>query len=342
VPVLRLPDFIAEPVRSRRSITVVLCADHGPDDPDRQAATVIRLAATIAGAIPLPATVHIFATAALHDRLRSKRSPVEWADRVLLHDPAADHAAGDWPAWVRAAMGGESADVVHFLAPAVTRLEGALLLSGSPADPADTGRTAMPTAELTRFTLQLGAWACVFTSPERNPSEMGLRQLATTVAGLRPATVLHHELRLDPDLTALRDAYRLVTGPEPGWPPRDPAIALCCQPFQVITEPRRDELLRAAEPVAEPTDRVRAMLADVGSPAWMSAAQRYVEQYEWRLSQWREPDRAPAPDPLAAGVTEALGQIQGVLDRYAGAPTVPVPPPAVADLSDAPVPRADR
>ncbi|HEU4350234.1 MAG TPA: hypothetical protein VFR35_20850 [Actinoplanes sp.] len=354
VPVLRLPDFIVEPVRSRQSITVVLCADDGPGDQDEQAATVMQLAAKVSHAIPLPASVHIFTTAGLYRRLRSMRSPVEWADRVLLHDPADASDSGTWDAapaesgstdsavgqrphawldWVREAMCGQSVDVVHFLAPGVIRLDqGAPAFSGSPADPDDTSLSAVSIAALTRFTLQLGAWGCVFTSPYRNPSEMGLRLAATTLADLLPLTMLHHELRLDPDLAALSDGYRLMTSPSPGRPPRHPSVFLYCQPFQVETEPRKDELLPAS-PAAAPTEKVRSLLADMDTPTWVSAAQRYVEQYEWRLNQWQEPDQLPAPDALADGVARALKLIEGVVDRYAEAPTTPVSTPAALDIS---------
>ena len=358
VPLVRLPEFAVEPVRSRRSITVVLCADDGPGDPAPQAAAVTRLAAKISHSIPLPATVHIFATAALHERLRDVRSPVEWADRVLLHDPAGGSDADSWRLlestgstdsaaarrphawldWVRRAMCGESTDIVHFLAPAVLRLDqGALALSASPADP-DAGRAPVSTAALTRFTLELGAWGCAFSSPDDACSDIGLRQLVTALAGLRPATLLHHEPRLDPELSALGAAYRLITGPEPGPVPRDPAVLLCCQPSEVGTEPHGRAPL--PDPPGQPTDRVRSMLADVTTPAWVSAGQRYVEQYEWRLNQWRGPDQLPAPDALADGVTHALRLIQDVLDRYADAPTTPLPPVPAADISATPaVPR---
>jgi hypothetical protein len=357
VPVLRLPDFIVEPVRSRRSITVVLCADDGPGDPDEQADTIARLATTIARSIPLPATVHIFTTAQLYDRLRARRSAVEWADRVLLHDPsatldigrrAAEHQDGDsadsavrqdpnvWLDWIRDAMCGESVDVAHFLAPAVLRLgQGAVTLSGTPADPRDTGLTVVPTAALTRFTLQLGAWACVFSSPVGNPSEMGLRLVATTLADLRPTTLMHHEMRLDPGLTALSEGYRLICSPSPGRPPADPSVFLYCQPFQVETEPRKDELLAAATAPAgsEPTEKVRSMLAGASTPAWVSTSQRYVEQYEWRLHQWQDPEQIPAPEVLSSGVSRALELIQGVVDRYADAPTTTLEPAPVVDIS---------
>ena len=361
VPMLRLPDFIVEPVRSRRSITVVLCADDGPGAPDEQADTIAALAATISHSIPLPATVHIFTSAQLYDLLRARKSAVGWADQVLLHDPSTAVTGGRyagqpkgyagpeestssdsavrqdpnaWLDWIRDAMCGESVDVMHFLAPAVIRLDqGALTLTGSPGGGRDTGLSVIPTAALTRFTMQLGAWACVFSSPHGNPSEMGLRLVATTLADLRPTTLMHHELRLDPGLTALGDGYRLITSPAPGRPPADPSVFLYCQPFQVVTEPRKDELLTAAAPVAEPSAKVRSLLADASTPTWVSTSQRYVEQYEWRLHQWQDPEQIPAPEVLSTGVARALELIQGVVDRYADAPTPTLDPAPVVDIS---------
>ncbi|RZU49501.1 hypothetical protein EV385_1253 [Krasilnikovia cinnamomea] len=366
VPVLRLPDFVVEPVRSRRAVTVALCADDGPGDLGEQADLVGRLAAAIVGAIPLPTTLHIFPTAQLYERLRHIKSPVDRTDRVLLHDPAAlgddtsgtyagadrapvypgstDSAVGqhrnDWLTWMRDALCGHGVDVVHFLAGAVLRLDqGALALSDSPADPDDTGLSVVSTAALTRFLLQVGAWGCGFTSPPGNPSEMGLRLVATTVAGLRPTALLHHEARLDPGLRALADGYRLMTSPDPALPPTDGAVFVYCQPFQVATEPGRDELpgVVATAPGAAPSDKVRGLVTDApATPTWVSASQRFVEQYEWRLHQWN--DAQPVPEQLTDGVAKALELIQGVVDRYADAPAVEPqsPPPPAMDISDAP------
>ncbi|GAB1693689.1 hypothetical protein [Krasilnikovia sp. M28-CT-15] len=375
VPVLRLPDFVVEPVRSRRAVTVALCADDGPGDLREQADLVGRLAAAIVGAVPLPTTLHIFPTAALYELLRHAKSPVDRADRVLLHDPAGAAAAAQaiggtqsderylganraplyaastdssvgqhrnaWLTWMRDALCGQGVDVVHFLAGAVLRLDqGALTLSENPADPADTGLSVVSTAALTRFLLQVGAWGCGFTSPPGNPSEMGLRLVATTIADLRPTTLLHHEARLDPQLRALADGYRLMTSPEPTLPPDGGgAVFVYCQPFQVATEPGRDERAgaAAAAPGTAPSDKVRELLTDApATPTWVSASQRFVEQYEWRLHQWR--DDQPVPPELSDGVAKALELIQGVVDRYAEAPAVEheSAPTPVVDLSDAP------
>ncbi|BFU43124.1 hypothetical protein [Krasilnikovia sp. MM14-A1004] len=359
VPVLRLPDFVVEPVRSRRAVTVALCADDGPGDLAEQADLVGRLAAAIVGAIPLPTTLHIFPTAQLYELLRHVKSPVDRADRVLLHDPAAigddtsgtgadlapvyagstDSAVGQhrnvWLTWMRDALCGHGVDVVHFVAGAVLRLDqGALALSDNPADPTDSGLSVVSTAALTRFLLQVGAWGCGFTSPPGNPSEMGLRLVATAVAELRPTTLVHHEARLDPEMRALADGYRLMASPEPALPPTDGAVFVYCQPFQVATEPGRSEQTGAA---AAPSDKVRGLVADTAAtPTWVSASQRFVEQYEWRLHQWR--DNEPAPPQLTDGVAKALELIQGVVDRYAEAPAAAPenPPPSVVDISDAP------
>jgi hypothetical protein len=340
VPVLRVPDFIVEPLRSRHSLDVLLCADDPHATPEAVAEQIASTANTIAQAASLPTKVHVFASAPVHSRLLVRyRHHKPDAGKVLLYDPAgastdgdlapvdqADPAAGPpspWLRWVRNEVCGHSMDIAHFLTPGnLTLGQGGLALSASPSDP-DEGLQVLSTAAITRFTMQVGAWACVFGSPVDNVSEMGLRQAADTVAQLRPGSLLHHERRLDPTGDALAQGYRLLTATEPAPPPASPAMFLYCQPFQVVTEPRKHELLAAASPPEsplEPSPKLqRALAEETTSPTWLAATQRYVEQYEWRLRKWKEGAVGP-PSELPDGVEQALQLIRDVVYRHADTP----------------------
>jgi hypothetical protein len=237
---------------------------------------------------------------------------------------------------------GRSIDIVHFVAPGVLQLgQGAIGLPELPNPATEPRLRVLSTGQLTRFTLQVGAWACVFSSPLGNQSEMGLRLAADTLAQLRPMMLLHHEMRLDLDNAALAKAYRLLTRTQPGDPPQDPSVFLYCQPFQIDAEPRKHELLTAGriKPVA-PTDKVRSLVAGpTATPTWVSASQRYVEQYEWQLNRWQATGASTAPEDVSAGVTRALELIQGVVDRYADTPAATPPPTDTAPPLDISTPR---
>jgi hypothetical protein len=167
---------------------------------------------------------------------------------------------------------------------------------------------------------------------------MGLRLAADSLAQLRPTTLLHHEMRLDPGNAALGAAYRLLTGTAPGDAPRDPSVFLYCQPFQIDAEPRKDELLTADQVIAvEPTDKVRSLVAGAdATPTWVSASQRYVEQYEWQLNRWQGTEPPPEHEDVSAGVTRALELIQGVVDRYAETPAATADTVPPLDISTPP------
>lgn len=345
VPVLRLPDFVVEPVRSRHALDILLCADDPGAEPAAVAAQVVSVADTIIGAALLPSTLHVFVSAPVHALLLAEYRPDRVGNgQVLIYDPAGAPTEDDlsseadpdgtaeasaaglpnaWLRWMRNEVCGRSIDVTHFLAHGNLGLgQGGLTLTASPGDPDNPGLTVVPTAALTRFTMQVGAWCYVFSSPPGNLSEMGLRLTADTVAQLRPGSVLHHELRLDSGGVALADGYRFLTATDPTWPPASPATFLYCQPFQVITEPRKDELLAGA-PQVEPitTPKVRRLLAEEpATPTWVAASQRFVEQYEWRLHHWRDQGSAGPTLELSAGVEKALGLIQGVVEKHADSP----------------------
>ena len=343
VPVLRIPDFILEPVRSRQTIDVVLCADDPHASPEGVAETVGWLARQLPHAIPLPTTVHVFTSTPVHERLLAQPQPAGGSPgSILLYDPAGAPAEADlagmgtpsastdttvaerpnpWLSWMQNEMCGRSADVVHFFAHGnLTMGWGSLVLSASPVAGDDPGLVMVPPATLTRFGLTVGAWCSAFSSPRDNLSKIGLRLAADTVAQLRPTSLLHHDLPGDPEGSALRTAYRFLCSPEPSPPPFHPSVFLYCQPHEVSTEPGKDEL-PPRPPEVElfgPSAKVHELLADrPSSPSWVSASQRYVEQYEWRLRQWNDQDNASPPPELAGGVTKALNLIQDLVDRFA-------------------------
>ena len=342
VPVLRLPDFMVDPIRSRYTLDVLLCADDQRTRPESVAEQTELVIDRIVEGVSLPTTVHVFTNPAVHAWLLARYQRDRW-QKVLLYDPggAPTDSSGDgvgepssptaiapnlWLQWMRNELCGRSIDVIHFLVPGnLSSIQGGVVVSASPSEPG-AGLQAVSVAAITRLAMQVGAWFCAFSSPLGNRSEMGLRLAADTVGQLRPGPVLHHELRLDQDGQALADAYRFLVAIEPTDPPVNPAAFLYCQPFQVITERRRHEFPPAASAVEaiEPSPEVRDLLAGAETPTWVSAVQRYVEQYQWRLQRWKnDPDGVGPPLELPAGVEQALRLIRDMVHRHADTPSYP-------------------
>ncbi|MGH8903428.1 MAG: hypothetical protein ACRDYA_17590 [Egibacteraceae bacterium] len=354
VPILRLPDFIVEPVRSRNSIDVLLCAADSSAEPIDLAAQVEFLAGRIAESLTLPTTVHVFTDSAVYAELLGR----EWQPRsggtVLLYEPAYEPAGGAWqPAdpddnllaqewlrWMRDELP-TSVDVAHFVVPGHVALgQGAFVL---PAMSAWTDRSldVVGAAALNRFTTQIGAWSVAFTCPRGQSSAIGLRLIADALAQVRPGPVLYHDLAADRDAEALMSSYVFLYADHPAPPPRSTSVFLYCQPFQVSTEPRKRDLLTAKALLgppsgAAPSSRVRDLLAaETSTPAWIAASQRYVEQCEVRLQQWAAPGAVAPPEPTVAGVEKALELIQEIVHEYADAPQSPpsVPKPTVTSVA---------
>ena len=113
---------------------------------------------------------------------------------------------------MRDALAGRSIDLGHLIAHGYLSGESAALsVAESPLENLDRKlpRFIGPN-ELGAFLAQTGAWGCALTSPLHNYSEMAHRLLVTPLANLRPGPILHHEMRLDPDLSCLLYTSRCV------------------------------------------------------------------------------------------------------------------------------------
>ena len=318
MPILRVPDFLANPPRETvQSLEVALC---GSVPVAKAAFTAVDhlagMAERLLDTVPRQTTVHIFCDADLFPGV-SQRVAAMGLQSVTVHDPAdaesfapadrqyalTDHSKrvrNPWLLWMRKALSGRSIDMVQFLTHGyISRDAGALAFAESPLKNQDARAARFVGApELLAFFNHVGAWCAAFSSPEHNYSELGLRLLADTVAQLRPGPVLHHELRLDADGTALADAYRFLFGRASAPPPRSPAIFAYCHPSLLealapapAARARRGVGARpgAAAAPAHPDDLIRDLYQQAESvPSWLGSSQRYLEQRRRDVQQMKQ------------------------------------------------------
>ncbi len=257
VAILRVPEFLAEPPRENPSVLdVVLCSSR----PAAKGSFMIvehigRIIDKIKMTVPHRTTIHVFVDRESYHELNHINSAFD--DSVRFYDPetASSYMATEatlriedrpgqirspWLLWIRDSLQRTSIDVVHFVTHGYMSSDrGALALAESPLINKDRRMARfVGAAELTTFYTQIGAWATVFSSPENNYSEMGLRQLADTIAQKRPGPVVYHEIPQDWDAVAIGDVYRFLFGSAlSAPPPATPSVFIYCHPLRVITSP---------------------------------------------------------------------------------------------------------
>jgi hypothetical protein len=149
----------------------------------------------------------------------------------------------------------------------------------------------------------------------------------TTLANLRPGPTLHHEMRLDHDLSALTAAYRLLLAEHPAAPPAAPSLMIYSHPARVALplpegaaasyDPNAalqadpDETNRFVEELYTPADEV---------PGWVSAAMRYIDQRTLTAAQQIEaiPGQAASTSRMAGmEQSETLRKLQYIVEDEA-------------------------
>jgi len=352
VPVLMLPDFIFPPPRETAGVLdVVLCASAPLGCEESSIYQATRLAIQrVREAKARRVRMHVFVDEQVSQAIRDEFQYLGSDAPVIVHDhgPAYKYALEDrssrlldrtgtlrspWLLWMREALSGHGADVVHFVCHGhLSREQGALLFAQSPVERTDRYLAGPVGAlELQTFLTQVGAWSVVFSSVSDNNSQPGLRALADQIAQSRPGPLMMHTLAFDPDALALGDGYRFLYADAPGQPPRTPALFLYCQPYlardavgprarsrmdRSSWKPALPELARNAaqeaaalrpwgvDPdVADPLSVRRAikensLIDDVYSreeqvPTWVASTERFVEQVQLDLQQIAREDLLP-------------------------------------------------
>ena len=293
--VLRVPDFLERPRENRNTLTVALICDLPSDEPRFDLRhEALSIASEILQASPRPDTViHIFASRVWADRITAS-PPVP--SKVVVHTPQADPDGRPltWMRWIEAALGGQSVDLIHFLAHGyMVEQSPALALTKSP-DIAEKEPAALfvGTDDIALTLTRTGAWACGFSIPPDASSGAAVRYLADNVAQARPGPVFCHALT-GGSSPALGEWTRFLFSPNPAPAPRGIDGFAYCQPDLVfgtvfvasgavqaatVASPGPDPI--AAAEIADPSP------GGVLDPAWVSAAKRFSESVALQGQRW--------------------------------------------------------
>ncbi|MEZ5875567.1 MAG: hypothetical protein R3D30_12350 [Hyphomicrobiales bacterium] len=328
-PILRLPDFLANPPRENvRRLEVAICCSMPIAKGHFTAVDhLFGMANDLLDTVPRKTTVHIFSDAALFPDI-SRRVDESHMDRIMVHDPAdaewfassdrqyslegrSGRVRNPWLLWMLDALADRSVDMVHFLTHGyVSEEAGALAFAESPIENQDRRMARfVGVAELIAFLTQSGAWCTAFTSPEGNYSEMGLRQLADTVAQLRPGPVLHHETRLDESGEALRNAYRFLFGRADEPAPESSAVFMYCHP-ELFESPKpaiwQSQTRSGDRGVPSLEDTVREFYQESEVvPSWVGSSQRYFEQRRREVMELKAHEATMSDDGTPSLIDDA-------------------------------------
>jgi len=346
IPILRLPDFLANPPRETPSVLdAILCSSlPAAKESFMVMDHLTQMVEKILSAVPRRTTIHIFTDREWYPALEHRMQDMDLlGGPVKLHNPenAGAYAAPEptlqvsdrpgrienpWLLWIRDALEGRSIDIAHFICHGfLSRDRGALAFSETPLRNEDRNMARfVGAAELTAFLTQTGAWSAAFSSPEQNYSQMGLRQIADAIAQMRPGPVIHHEIPLDFDGEALAGIYRFLFGPPPQPPPASPALFTYCHPSRVTGKPKARTLARVAfQRIVDAANDVpshpllkKIFKADENVPSWIAASQRFIEQQNLDLLKRSSETGAKAGKSIE-GMRQTLKQIQDVIAKVA-------------------------
>ncbi|WP_155917900.1 hypothetical protein [Marmoricola sp. URHB0036] len=292
--------------------------------------------AVLHGSTRRTTTVHVIPTLWTYHELRKMWHGLKRTN-VVLHDPrvlqkqvrAEQSDTGEtrripWLRLLKAAQGGEQADVVHLICGAqVTDSKARLVLADPMKRTPDVSSRFVSISSLIATLDELGAWSLCLSSPAGSKSSAQMRYLGCRIAEMRPGPVLVTDLSADPGCGEVEAGYQFLYAQEQGTPPR-------LTHGMLVSEPTRapDDLLPLTYGVASSADaRPRGAAATLmeaeNTPIWLAAAQRFVEQRQVQLAQYQKTAKSGTQTPEAAavalGVEVALAAIQEALATKASA-----------------------
>ena len=339
--VLRLPYFTLRPRSAPDTLDVVLCAtsptSRGGFDCGN---AILRLARTIAGAVPRRVKLHLFTDGSAYPDVR--RQAVDIPALTIVHDPeeAGRYAlprrgaelddsydvTNPWLVWIRDALGNRSADVLHFICNGyLFGDQGAIVLASSPLR--GTGREysgCVGLSQLSALMTQLGAWSFAVSGPERNYSQTALRQLGDSLARGSPGYVLVHDGSSDPGFADAAAMYGFLYPAMSSASPLPAPTVTCWAHPQLVEEyptvtdstSMGTELLSedGSSSVFEP--ETQQAIASEGTPAWLASSTRLIERAQANWLNVSASDEEAASSVSPADAEAALRNVTELLERH--------------------------
>lgn len=331
-PVLRLPSLILPPRPLQSGLEVALCASSiGMEEDDGWVETLERLVGALRAATTRHVSVHVFPNAAHVPVLRQGMG--KYLD-VTIHDPDQVDVSGTgrqrrgegppavenpWLLWMQQRLCGVAVDHVHFFCHGAFVLDHGTVSFATTPSSTDDGYRCVGAPELLAFLTGLGAWSVGLSGPVGNLSPPGLRDLAYSISDARPGPIVQHETGGDPGCAELTDALSVSWNEGPSPAPRSTSTAVWAHPASVLPSASQPPVAvrdRSPEdPAGGPllTEATVAALASSGTPTWVAATARVLEQAQaqWLAGSPGRPEQANRP-----AAVEALRTAAGLLDRH--------------------------
>ncbi len=224
----------------------------------------------------------------------------------------ADLTTNPWLLWMAHALGGQAVDVVHVLTYGDLGVSGGrMMLARSPIAGGDRDVCLLVGATpLGGALAQLGAWALVLSGLAGDPSPAGLRDLADSIARLRPGAVVAHAVT-GSDTAQFGAAVARVFS---GGPAMTALPTLTCWVHPELVRVTADEaealLLTPEGQSAVIPQTTGDVLGKVGTPAWVAAGTRFLEAQQ---ADWIGSTQHGAADDTAKN---ALHSVSELLDAH--------------------------
>ena len=308
-PILRIPNFLFDPVYVEGRLALVICAS-APSAKEFYSVYdyTCDLVELVRESVPQGADIHLFVDSIAYQGLQDRfQGVLNSSDDIKIHHPMAAEPFGrgiseiaraqrlrsPWLQWMAAELGGQAIDAVHFICPGYFQANsGALALARSPIDNEDLSWSHfIGAAELSTFLDDIGAWALALAAPHENVWTMGLRLLADEMAWTRPGPIMLYETHAH--IEAVGRAYSFLFSEFGQPPPEKGELMLYCHPRRLeryLVEPRAAfelSTLRTDEPGHE----------------WLAAARHFVTRKpgreEKKLMQ-------TSPEPLWARANKLI------------------------------------
>jgi hypothetical protein len=311
-PLLRLPNFTLRPNAPGPTLRVVLTVAQSKwpvDVPATTAGLARQWLESTGRQVDLDVFVAPEERAAVRDRIGG-------IGHVTVHDlPQATAlisgvSNNGWVTWVRTALAGRAADVVHIASHGTLIGDRgalalpALLMRGADIPMAGTLGSVDVCTSLGRA----GAWGLIVTAPEGSHCPGALRDLVDTVAQARPGVVALHEMDVPDAADELRALLRMLIDGEP--PNRSlPGVLCCSHPSFIAVAPDETPLCTPEGTSSLITEATQDVLAQSDTPAWVAAGARALEAMQARAI----PTDGATPDPAAVA---ALKEVSAMFDEH--------------------------